>query len=136
MAFFELRYPNETSPTTSWLPSLDPEVRGSEQDDDDGMLVDVMADGATSFAYQTADDAFREHEASFFGLSQTDKANFSTFRLAAKGESFRLIDAALSDCGSDTTAYVTVKFAPGGFERRWRQLPNKRWAVTLRFRET
>lgn len=127
---FELRYPDESSPTASWLPSKDPLADGSQQLDDDNVLVDVSGDGQSVFTYVVG-SAFREYVYRFRGLSVTDKANFETFRAAALGGSFRFREDAT--CGG-VLSYTTVKFAPDGFTRTWQQMTNQRWEMELRLR--
>lgn len=127
MATFSLKYPTESSPTATWAPSLDP-IMESGFEDDDNMIVHTMADGKTTYNYRRG-SSVRSRVYTFTGLTNADRTSFETFQAAALGETFKVIDEV------STPSYVTVRFAPDGFARAWRQMPKSKWGLVLKLRE-
>lgn len=124
---FELRYPDETTPTASWVP-VDQPLRESPSDDLDGFLIGPTPDLRTFFRYQISRSA-RDYTYRFGFLSDTDRANFRTFRAAVLGADFRINDP--------VDGFFTGTFHPeDGWTRNWDPVGANLWGVTIRFRRT
>lgn len=129
MADFGLYHPRKTGNTSSWVPSKNPQIP-ADYNEDDGVLVDISADGSTTFRYGIWDAQISDWEFTFDFLTQAEKDDFETFRLAVKTDEFEMEDPA-------TGELHLVTFSPEGYRRRWEYLnaPPEPWSVTLRFRE-
>lgn len=112
----EYRYPTESSPTASWLPSRCPLVDGSDQEDDDGISVNVTA-GGRAYLYQIADPTyFVTHTFRIPRSELTGVNGWRAFRDAILGRQFRITDEQLG-------GFITVHLAET--RRRWRPIGDR-----------
>lgn len=120
---FELRYPNESSPTASWVPSVEP--ADYTQPQRASVIVQQMADGATQYHYKGATGRMKNDRYVFADITDTDKANFEAFVDAVAPNQFKLKDPI-------TGAFVFVKFAV--YEWTFAPIGPNRWGFTLELR--
>lgn len=114
---------------TSTLTWPDPLGEGLNLEEYDGLISDVMADQKTAREFDIS-APFNEYAYSWDLLSDTDRANWLTFRATVKagGGRFDIRDATMG-------AYITVRFPPDGVKRQWRRSGSIYWAVSMRFRD-
>jgi hypothetical protein len=122
MAFCEFRYPDEITPTASFVATHAPISPGSNVGYLPGIATDVMSDGVTVYRYQIADPNY-DFELKFAVLDDTDVSNLVTFLGNVGGEMFRMkapitlgtwYDVALSE---ETYHRIELRsFAPGMWE--------------------
>jgi len=107
VAFFELHYPDEISPTKSWTPTYAPVARGrSKVTIKTGIASQAAADGVTVWKQQFA-PRMQEWAESFALISDADVAGWLDFEATVLGSAFRM------KAPNTGGAYVWVKIAPG-----------------------
>lgn len=110
------------SPTTNFVPAIDPQMSGSGEALDDGIVGDQSA-GRTQYRYSEGvilnfiDRAFKN--------SAADKASFKAFKAAVGGDVFKFTDY--------TAATHTVSFEPG--EIVYTPEEGDYWVWKIRMRE-
>jgi hypothetical protein len=121
---FELRYPNHTSPTTSWVPLADPTP-------DYGQLhyapsiIHQMADRKTAYGYLLG-SVGDEYAYMFQALSDAEKASLETFLNTVLMQQFELNDPV-------SGAWVVVVFHPEmQLELHWAPFGPTTWKVPIR----
>lgn len=111
MAHFELRYPTESSPTASWVPTSCPALENYTIEEDDNTIADLMADGNSITVYRIGDPSRLRRIP--FVLTTAEKDDFITFKEAVRGKAFRLKHEPV------TGGFIDVRFAPEAFRRSW-----------------
>ena len=110
MAGWEARYPTESGPSASFVPSSQPSADGSGAEKDTGVHSERAADGSTQYD-DIINDGFRTYHYTFSELPFAEYLTFEAFEEAARGNTFRFREDD-TDCGI-VLSFRTVRFAPG-----------------------
>ena len=112
----EYRYPNESSPTSSWLPTACPILDGSPRRPDRGIMR-ARATSGQPYSYQMANPTyFVSHR---FKLSKAEYDDWDDFMDAVMGRDFRMRDDFIGE-------WITVRWWD---ESEWKPIRANNGAV-------
>jgi hypothetical protein len=125
--YTEFSYPDFTTRTYVWTPSIDPIAEGGSSPTARGVLQDIMGDGSVWSNRLRVEKTGRTWR--FAGLTLTDRVNYLAFLAAVGGLAMKIRDPI--DTGG---AGVTARLFGAGIEPNFERMKGGLYAVTIELR--